>query len=288
MLALFVGLEEEAKNKKSKTSLDYPTVETKILIQRFASMLGTSNMQLILTLTKNAIISALDKANLSPESYEESLAELNRLIPTKQDLTSHPFLKSVNLEMSKTADIFNSNPTAYSRIKEMNGIFPVGAWRLAVATDNPPDPRAYYIDQLGNFFDRKFAYYDHDLGIWCERIAGGRMELLMKALCTGTLIADDYDNPVYYANGSGNSVLIQLRNGSFDSYKNYIGVPESFKSLYAVDHDAEQRALVAENTVIASEEELLDKIVGRQAEIDLSENVVSGFSKPVTPLSLLV
>lgn len=288
MLALFANISEEARGKKPKTSFEYPSAEAKILIQRYAKMLNTSTTQLTLTLCRNAIMFAMDKANLSEESYAESLAELDRIIPTKHEITSHPFLKSISLELSKSADIFNSQPNAYDRIKEMNGIFPVGAWRLAVATDNPPDPRAYYIDQLGNFFDRKFAYYDHDLGIWCERIAGGRMELLMKALCTGTLIADDYDNPVYYANGSGNSVLIQLRNGSFDSYKNYIGVPESFKSLYAVDHDAEQRALVAENTVIASEEELLDKIVGRQAEIDLSENVVSGFSKPVTPLSLLV
>src|SRR5574343_105201 len=245
MLALFANISEEARGKKPKTSFEYPSAEAKILIQRYAKMLNTSTTQLTLTLCRNAIMFAMDKANLSEESYAESLAELDRIIPTKHEITSHPFLKSISLELSKSADIFNSQPNAYDRIKEMNGIFPVCAWRLAVATDNPPDPRAYYIDQLGNFFDRKFAYYDHDLGIWCERIAGGRMELLMKALCTGTLVADDYYNPVYYANGSGNSVLIQLRNGSFDSYKNYIGVPESFKSLYAVDHDAEQRALVA-------------------------------------------
>jgi hypothetical protein len=296
MLALFMNLEKEAQGLNAKTSMDYPSREAKLMIKRYCETIGVSVANFTMSLYRNAVIAGFDKANLSPEAYKEALEDLEKYMPSKKHLTEHPFLKNVDLAYGRHGKIEFFEEGAYEKIKELGGIIPVGAWREATSADDPPNERVRYVDQLGNFFDKDFYWWDPSFEGWYNKLPLSNASLFFRAICDEKIELSDFNHPIFTAKIK-DTRFSWFRDEAFDSNKIYLGVPDTFKDYYKDTKDEEQRKLIAENAEVQTIEEIAEKLAGNHAKIEheqalqelyAQENTVSGFNKPVISLSQIV
>lgn len=291
MLALFINLEKEAQHLNSKTSMDYPSREAKLMIKRYCETLGVSVANFTMSLYRNAVIAGFDKAKLSPEAYQEALEDLEKYMPSKKHLTEHPFLKNVDLAYGKHGKIEFFEEGAYEKIVALKGIIPVGAWREATSDDNPPNERVRYVDQIGNFFDKEFYWWDPMFKGWYNKLPLSNASLFFRAVIDEKIELSDFHHPIFTAKVKDTRFGL-FQEKAFDTNRNYLGIPDCLKDYYKNDPDDAQRKLVAENANAELMEAISEKlsedveVIEKPAKEELEqENILSGFTKPIQSLS---